>query len=72
MRCLELNGCFFDLKSVDLLNQMFNSFTRLECLQLSSTSIDEMKPKDLKKIKPVNLPHLKKLIMNDSHPAVRF
>lgn len=70
MRCLELTDCMFQMKHVNLLNRMFSSFTRLESLQLSNVEIDCYDPKKLSSINPVNLPHLKKLVVYDSNIAV--
>jgi hypothetical protein len=72
MRCLELTDCVFDIERVSMLNRMFGSFTRLESLQLSNVEIDCYDLKKLSRVKPVNLPHLKKLVLYDSNIAVSW
>lgn len=72
IRRLEFSDCFFNENKADVLNKMFNLFTRLESLQLSNAGGDMLDPEDVSKFKPANLPHLKKVVMHESNIGVSF
>lgn len=70
MRHLEFNDCYFDVNKSNLMTRMFRLFQNLKVLKFHSTENDMFDEKKLKKIKPANLPLLKRVVLVESDFAV--
>lgn len=64
MRRLELSGCFIEEDDFELWTRTFDTFTRLESIVLRDIETSWFSTDS--PIQPANLPHLKKVVMNDS------
>lgn len=72
VRCLEFNECEFQARQFKLFSRLLRTMTQLEVLKLNNCDIDYFKQKHLNKLKPVNLLHLKKVVLHESDETVSF
>lgn len=71
VRCLEFNECEFQARKFKLFNRLFRTVVKqLEVLKLNNCDIDYITPQQLNRLKPVNLLHLKKIVLNESDGTV--
>lgn len=73
LRVFETEGCSFENHDAKVVNKLFASMKKLEVLRCTDADFPElytMKDSDHSAFKPHNLPHLKTVVLQNSHFGV--
>lgn len=71
-RCLYISDCFIEIKHAKLFKKIFKLFTKLVELKLNRSTFFAFSQNDLKKVKPIVLPELKYVVLNEGNLGVSF
>lgn len=70
MRCLELTDCSLEIRQAELFNRLFKLCKKMETLKLNNVDLDVYEASELNAMKSLDLPCLKRVVLNESSLAV--